>query len=197
MMANSFNFTRANKNTPKESGWCQRWAEQGFGLNGLYPSAFDCWKAVPKNVKRGGLPRHDGNYYLVYFDGWFYGHRYGDVAVYRNGKVWSGSAVKWRSGTSFSSYRGWIGTPYLGWSEFCGAKRIATIAAPPKPKPKPVTPKYTTVRKGEGISHIAKRAGYKDWTSSKRWQAITNLNKKTTWQKYNASLKPGMKVRYK
>lgn len=135
-MANRFSFTRANQNTPNEGGWCQRWAEQGFGLNGLYSSAFAAWKAVPK--KRGGLPKHDGNYYLVYFDGWFYGARYGDVAVYRNGKVWSGSAVKWRSGGSFAAYRQWIGTPYLGWSEFCGARRIATIpVAKPKPKPAP------------------------------------------------------------
>lgn len=136
-MANKFNFTRANANTPYEGGWCQRWAEQGFGLNGLYSSAYNAWRAVPK--KRKGTPPSDGNYYLVYFDGWFYGARYGDVAVYRNGKVWSGSAVSWRKGGAFSTYKNWIGTPYLGWSEFCGSRRIATIPAP-KPKPKP-TPK--------------------------------------------------------
>lgn len=143
-MANSFNFTRANKNTPYEGGWCQRWAEQGFGLNGVYSSAFAAWKAVPKERKRPKTPPHDGNYYLIYFDGWFYGARYGDVAVYRNGKVWSGSSVAWRKGGSFASYRNWIGTPYLGWSEFCGTRRIATI-----PKAKPKSPKRKA-RKGRG-----------------------------------------------
>lgn len=64
-----------------------------------------------------------------------------------------------------------------------------------KPAPKPV---YTTVRKGEGLSHLAKRAGYSSWNKSSSWQHITNLNKKGwTWQRYNSSLKPGAKVRVK
>lgn len=136
-MANKFDFARANRNTKNEAGWCERWAEQGFGLNGLYPSAWAAWTKVPK--KRGGLPPSDGNYYLVYFDGWWKGNHYADIAVYRNGKVWSGSDPKWRNGTSFNGYRNWIATKYLGWSEYIGAKKVATY---PLPKPKPSKPKY-------------------------------------------------------
>lgn len=124
-MANSFDFKRANKNTPNESGWCERWAEQGFGFNGLYPSAWASWRASKK--RRSGKPPSDGNYYVVYFDGWWNGNHYADIAVYRNGKVWSGSDPKWRTGTSFANYKRWIGTAYLGWSEYIGTKRIATV----------------------------------------------------------------------
>lgn len=137
-MANTFNFTKANNETPNENGWCQMWAERGFGFKGLYPSAFAAYQAVP--VKRGGTPPNGGNYYLIYFDGWFYGHRYGDVALYRNGKVWSGSNVNYRrgAGISLAAYKKWLGTPQLCWSEYLGSKKIATIP-PPKPAPKPAT----------------------------------------------------------
>lgn len=137
---NKFDFNRANKNTPNEAGWCERWVEQGFGFNGLYASAWASWQA--SKARRGGMPPSDGNYYLVYFDGWWGSKHYADVAVYRNGKVWSGSDPKWRSGTSFSTYKRWIGTAYLGWSEYLGSKKIATI---PKPAAKPKYPRTVIV----------------------------------------------------
>jgi len=155
-MANKFDFNRANRNTKNEAGWCERWAEQGFGLNGLYPSAWTAWTKVPK--KRGGLPPSDGNYYLVYFDGWWRGGHYADVAVYRNGKVWSGSDPKWRSGTSFNGYRSWIATKYLGWSEYLGTKKVATYPLPkPKPTPKPAAKVVYTVKRGDTLGAIASR----------------------------------------
>jgi hypothetical protein len=170
-MANNFDFARANRNTPNENGWCQRWAEQGFGLNGLYPSAYDAWRAVPS--KRAGTPPSDGNYYLIYFDGWFYGHRYGDVAVYRNGRVWSGSNVKWRTtSTTLAGYKAWIGTPYLGWSEFCGAKRIATIP--------PATPQ-----------RIAKKG-----TATVTTPVLNVRNSPSTGSKVQATYKKGEKFNY-
>lgn len=65
-------------------------------------------------------------------------------------------------------------------------------------KPKaPAKQVRLTVRKNEGLSHLAKRAGYKDFGSAKRWQAITNLNKKVSWQTFNKSLKVGQSVRVK
>lgn len=126
-MTNIFNFAKANKETPNENGWCQMWVERGFGYKGLYISAFTAYQAT--KTKRSGTPPNDGNYYLVYLDGWFYGERYGDVALYRNGKVWSGSTVGYRkaSGVSFTEYKKWLGTPQLCWSEYLGSKKIATI----------------------------------------------------------------------
>lgn len=178
MMANKFDFNRANRNTPNVAGYCERWAEQGFGLSGLYPSAWAAWTKVPK--KRGGLPPSDGNYYLVYFDGWWKGNHYADVALYRNGKVWSGSDPKWRSGTSFNGYRNWIATKYLGWSEYIGSKKVATYPLPkPKPAPKPARKSETQIAReviagkwGNGTVRVSKlkKAGY----NPSRIQAIVN-----------------------
>jgi len=153
-MANSFNFSRANANTPNENGWCQRWAEQGFGLNGLYPSAYAAYLAA--STKRGGTPPNDGNYYVIYFDGWFYGHRYGDICLYRNGQVWSGSALQWRAQsrpTTLAAYKAWLKTPQLAWSEFIGSRRIATIPPPPKPAPKPPAASGRVAQKGTFIAN--------------------------------------------
>lgn len=95
---------------------------------------------------------------------------------------------------------------HLHWVMFVAGKRVnpskyVTVSQPKpiKPAPKPPAQKaYLIVRAGEGLSHLAKRAGYKDWTEPKRWQAITNLNKiGWTWQRYNDSLKSRMKVRVK
>lgn len=69
------------------------------------------------------------------------------------------------------------------------------VNIPVKSAPKPV---YLNVGVGQGLSHLAKRAGYKDWTSANRWQAITSLNKKGwSWQRFNGSLKYGQRVRVK
>lgn len=63
-----------------------------------------------------------------------------------------------------------------------------------KPKPKPV---YTTVRPGEGLSQISKRAGYKDWFLPTSWARIAKLNGRGNWIKFNQSLKPGQRIRVK
>lgn len=132
-MANKANFTLAVSQTPKQNGWCELYAELLLaGRSGLYPTAFAAYQAVPQ--KRGGTPPDDGNYYLLYFDGWFnLGDglkRYGDIAVYRNGRVWSGSSVNFRAqsqSVSFAYYKSWIGTAYLCWSEYLGSIKVATI----------------------------------------------------------------------
>lgn len=136
-MANKFDLARAKRETPAQNGLCQMFAERGFHIIGAYPSAFAAYQAA--TTKRGGTPPNDGNYYIIYFDGWYnLGNglkRYGDVVVYRNGKVWSGSNVRWRDGTDLATYKNWLKTPQLAWSEFLGSRRIATIPAKPAPKP--------------------------------------------------------------
>lgn len=59
------------------------------------------------------------------------------------------------------------------------------------------TPKTQTltVRKNEGISHLARRAGYQDYAQSKRWAAIAKLNGSNNWSGFNKALKVGQKVR--
>lgn len=66
-----------------------------------------------------------------------------------------------------------------------------------RPKAPVATQSYLTVQLGEGLSHLAKRAGYNDFWSPARWEAITRLNGTSGWRAYNASLKVGQKVRVK
>ena len=61
----------------------------------------------------------------------------------------------------------------------------------------PTAPVYTTVKAGEGLSQIAKRAGYKDWWLPTSWQRISNLNRGGIWVTYNRNLKPNQKVMIK
>lgn len=64
-----------------------------------------------------------------------------------------------------------------------------------KPAPKPL---YTTVKAGEGLSNIARRAGYKDWFAPTAWIRLSRLNGKgVNWLAYNRSLKPGQRIRYR
>lgn len=56
-------------------------------------------------------------------------------------------------------------------------------------------PKVITVRAGEGLSAIAKRAGFKDYASESRWAAIAKLNGSSNWRVFNARLYPGQRVR--
>lgn len=63
--------------------------------------------------------------------------------------------------------------------------------------PKPAAKVYTTVKSGEGLSQIAKRAGYKDWWLPTAWQRISNLNNGGLWTSFNKKLKPGQKIRIK
>lgn len=65
-----------------------------------------------------------------------------------------------------------------------------------KPKPKPIKISLI-VRKGEGLSNLAKRAGYKDFGKEARWAAIAKLNGSRGWKTFNSKLKPGQKVRVK
>lgn len=62
-------------------------------------------------------------------------------------------------------------------------------------KPKP---KYTIVKKGEGLSHIARRVGYKYWWNPTSWSRLSKLNGYGyNWIKFNSKLKPNQKIRIK
>lgn len=58
-------------------------------------------------------------------------------------------------------------------------------------------PVYLRVRSGEGLSGLAKRAGYKDYSKPARWTAIAKLNGSGDWRRYNSKLQPNQKVRVK
>ena len=63
-----------------------------------------------------------------------------------------------------------------------------------KTKPKKV---YTKVKSGEGLSHIAKRSGYKYWWSPTTYAKLAKLNGSKNWITFNRNLKPNQKVRVK
>lgn len=50
------------------------------------------------------------------------------------------------------------------------------------------------VAPGEGISHVAKKAGCSDYYSANRWQSIASQNGNGNWMSYNAQLFPGQIV---
>jgi hypothetical protein len=50
------------------------------------------------------------------------------------------------------------------------------------------------VEAGEGLSHVAKKAGCTDFLNASRWQSIALANRNTNWETFNAQLQPGMSV---
>lgn len=69
--------------------------------------------------------------------------------------------------------------------------------SPEKLLASPNGPLYLVVKAGEGLAALAKRTGYADYNKESRWAAIAKLNKSGDWRTYNASLKPGQRVRVK
>lgn len=79
-------------------------------------------------------------------------------------------------------------------TRYIAKSRIAAILRR-KVKPNPL-PTHIVVKKGWGLSNVAKAAKFKDWFSPTRWAAISSLNRHgLNWRKFNSSLKPGQKVR--
>lgn len=52
-----------------------------------------------------------------------------------------------------------------------------------------------TIQPGWGLSNAAQAAGFPDAGSESRWQAIAVLNGSASWQAFNASLKPGERIK--
>lgn len=80
-----------------------------------------------------------------------------------------------------------IRTRYVPRSRVAGLIRRKSTTAPKQ---------YVTVQRGWGLSNVAKTAGFKDWFLPTRWAYISKLNTGSlNWAKFNASLKPGQRVR--
>lgn len=87
----------------------------------------------------------------------------------------------------------WVATACPG---TISLSRLRAEANKAKAKPKPKKPTYVIVKKNWGLALTAKAGKFKDWFSPLRWAAITKLNVgHYNWRKFNASLKPGQKVR--
>lgn len=51
--------------------------------------------------------------------------------------------------------------------------------------------KYITVERGDGMSQLAKRAGFKDYARSYRWTRVAKLNGYKNWQGMQSALETG------
>ena len=134
-----FDKARADRETPSVDGWCQMYVERGFGVVGAYPNAFTASQVVPDDARRSmdSVSDAKGCQILLYFDGWFNGIRYGDVAVYEpsSNRLYSGANGSHKVWT-YDEYVRWVGRTPIFWSEWLGkVKKVANIVKQPKPSP--------------------------------------------------------------
>lgn len=106
-------------------GWCLAVAQVMFGVPRLHPHAWAGWNATAHKHRDRNLPK--GVYVPIWFDGWWNGQRYGHVAIYKDGKIWSSPisnkpyADVW---TSIEQVERNYGMTYVGWSEDIGGVRV-------------------------------------------------------------------------
>ncbi len=152
------------------------------------------WTKIKNNPKDPNLIPKKGD--IVCYPGRASNAWFGHIAV-----VESASKV----GVTVIQQDGFLQKPahrkYISYASYLpmGWLRPKVSDQKPAAKPAPVKQKavYVTVKKGWGLSHVAKAAGFKDAGQSSRWQAISKLNGNSDWRKFNAGLKPGQKVRVK
>ena len=125
-----FDKARADRETPRQDGWCQMYAERGFGLVSKYASAWIASQHVPVAARRKmtDAAGRKGCQVLIYFDGYFNGVRYGDIAVLDGNKVYSGASASHKT-WNYADYVRWIGRAPMFWSEWVGgAKKVASYS---------------------------------------------------------------------
>ena len=105
---------------------CLAYVQTAFGAGWSGSTAWDGW------TNRTGGRHSDRNipqgvYVPIWFDGYWQGGRYGHVAIYKDGKVWSSPY----SNKPYADVIGSIaeveriyGMKYVGWSEFVGPTRV-------------------------------------------------------------------------
>lgn len=99
-------------------GWCLAVSETAFGVPRLYADAWEGWNATKLKHKDRNFPK--GVYFPIWFDGYWQGKRYGHVAIYKNGKIWSSpytSKPYMDVLNSIEEVERIYGMKYVGWSE--------------------------------------------------------------------------------
>lgn len=107
-------------------GWCLAYVQTAFGAGWSGSSAWDGWANRTQGRHTDwNIPK--GVYVPIWFDGYWNGGRYGHVAIYKDGKVWSSPY----SNKPYADVIGSIaeveriyGMKYVGWSEFVGPTRV-------------------------------------------------------------------------
>lgn len=99
-------------------GWCLAVSETAFGVPRLYANAWEGWNATKLKHKDRNFPK--GVYFPIWFDGYWQGKRYGHVAIYKDGKIWSSpytSKPYMDVLNSIEEVERIYGMKYVGWSE--------------------------------------------------------------------------------
>ncbi len=107
-------------------GWCLAYVQTAFGAGWSGSTAWDGWSNRTSGKHADwNIPK--GVYVPIWFDGYWQGNRYGHVAIYKDGVVWSSP---YRSKPyadklgSIAEVERIYGMKYVGWSEFVGATRV-------------------------------------------------------------------------
>lgn len=107
-------------------GWCLAYVQTAFGAGWSGSTAWDGW-ANRTQGRHSDWNIPSGVYVPIWFDGYWNGNRYGHVAIYKDGKVWSSPY----SNKPYADVLGSIaeveriyGMKYVGWSEFVGQTRV-------------------------------------------------------------------------
>ena len=99
-------------------GWCLAVSETMFGVPRLYDNAWEGWNATKIKHKDRNFPK--GVYIPIWFDGYWNGQRYGHVAIYKDGKIWSSPYTHKATADTFTSIESVekiYGMTFVGWSD--------------------------------------------------------------------------------
>lgn len=107
-------------------GWCLAYVQTAFGAGWSGASAWSSWESHTAG-KHADYNIPSGVYVPIWFDGWWNGHRYGHVAIWKDGKIWSSPISNKPYADTFTSIAAVeraYGMKYVGWSEFVGSTRV-------------------------------------------------------------------------
>lgn len=107
-------------------GWCLAYVQTAFAAGWAGASAWQSWMShTPVKHDNRNIP--GGVYVPIWFDGYWSGHRYGHVAIYKDGKIWSSPLSNKPYADVFNSIEEVerrYGMKYVGWSEYVGSTRV-------------------------------------------------------------------------
>lgn len=107
-------------------GWCLAYVQTAFGAGWSGANAWASWTSHTHG-RHGdrNIPR--GVYVPIWFDGYWQGNRYGHVAIYKDGRIWTSPISNKPYADVFTSIEAVeraYGMKYVGWSEFVGPTRV-------------------------------------------------------------------------
>lgn len=166
---------KPNVNVKGRLGWCLEYVQDAYGVPWAGSSAWDAWTKRVKKKHTNALPK--GVYVPIWFDGYWDGVRYGHVAIYKDGTVWSSPWDKQTGHSKLSSIKEVeriYSMKYVGWSEDIGGKQVIKEKGMTKTEKK----YYDLGRKAEKYKWEAQAKAAKELA-----EKIAKLNQTESWLK--------------